>query len=375
MTGLVPPRRRGQPADRPGPLAAPRACIGAWIVPLTPKDRHRATVLSTMEQADSISQVTIGPGMGVIGQAGRDPGGARRERRAAGAVGAAPCCVAGDGPTRHAADAREDRRVIFDPELVRRIESSAARVSTGDGRRRSSAAPPTTRPARVPFGDGALVAFGPGRYVNRAVGVSLDDIDDAGLDELEAFYAASGVPPSLEVASWCPAVAARAARPARLRRVVVPQRLRDGARRGRAVPPHPTMGVREVVDDDARRVARAAAPPGNEIDARRGRASATSIARAAHAVAGATDFLADLDGTPLGCGSLSPRRRHRLARRGGDRAGGAPARRAGRAGAPPHGGRRHATAATSPPPRPGRPATRPATCPASASRSPTARPC
>jgi DHA3 family tetracycline resistance protein-like MFS transporter len=41
--------------------------LGSWIVPLTPKDR-RATVLSTMEQADSISQVTVGPAMGVIGQ-------------------------------------------------------------------------------------------------------------------------------------------------------------------------------------------------------------------------------------------------------------------------------------------------------------------
>jgi hypothetical protein len=41
--------------------------LAAWIVPLTPRDR-RATVLSTMEQADSISQVTIGPGMGVIGK-------------------------------------------------------------------------------------------------------------------------------------------------------------------------------------------------------------------------------------------------------------------------------------------------------------------
>jgi DHA3 family tetracycline resistance protein-like MFS transporter len=40
--------------------------LGAWIVPLTPKGR-RATVLSTLEQADSISQVTIGPVMGVIG--------------------------------------------------------------------------------------------------------------------------------------------------------------------------------------------------------------------------------------------------------------------------------------------------------------------
>ena len=55
------------------------------------------------------------------------------------------------------------------------------------------------------FGDGALVAFGPGRYVNRAIGVALDDIDDAGLDALETFYAASHLPPSLEVASWAPA--------------------------------------------------------------------------------------------------------------------------------------------------------------------------
>jgi DHA3 family tetracycline resistance protein-like MFS transporter len=41
--------------------------LGAWIVPLTPRER-RATVLSTLEQADSISQVTIGPVMGVIGR-------------------------------------------------------------------------------------------------------------------------------------------------------------------------------------------------------------------------------------------------------------------------------------------------------------------
>ena len=41
--------------------------LGAWIVPVTPK-AHRATVLSALEQADSVSQVTIGPAMGVIGQ-------------------------------------------------------------------------------------------------------------------------------------------------------------------------------------------------------------------------------------------------------------------------------------------------------------------
>ena len=41
--------------------------VAAWIVPLTPR-QHRATVLSTFEQADSISQVTIGPAMGIIGR-------------------------------------------------------------------------------------------------------------------------------------------------------------------------------------------------------------------------------------------------------------------------------------------------------------------
>jgi hypothetical protein len=40
--------------------------LGGWIVPLTPR-RNRATVLSTLEQVDSISQVTIGPVMGLIG--------------------------------------------------------------------------------------------------------------------------------------------------------------------------------------------------------------------------------------------------------------------------------------------------------------------
>ena len=67
----------------------------------------------------------------------------------------------------------------------------------------------------MPFGDGALVAFGPGRYVNRAVGVTLDDIDDDGLDEIEAFFAGCGVPSSLEVASWARPPLLRAARRSR----------------------------------------------------------------------------------------------------------------------------------------------------------------
>ena len=93
--------------------------------------------------------------------------------------------------------------MIVDRELVARLESSAARVSVATVE--AFVARDAGDPARaVAFGSGALVALGPGRYVNRAVGVTLDDIDDAGLDEIEAFFAAAGVPPSIEVASWCP---------------------------------------------------------------------------------------------------------------------------------------------------------------------------
>ena len=41
--------------------------MGAWIVPVTPK-AHRATVLSALEQADAVSQVSVGPAIGLIGQ-------------------------------------------------------------------------------------------------------------------------------------------------------------------------------------------------------------------------------------------------------------------------------------------------------------------
>lgn len=42
--------------------------FASWVIPLTPRS-HRATVLSAMGQFDAIGQVTVGPGIGVIGQA------------------------------------------------------------------------------------------------------------------------------------------------------------------------------------------------------------------------------------------------------------------------------------------------------------------
>ena len=44
----------------------------AWLIPLTPRE-NRATVLSTLEQADSFAQVGVGPLWGVLGSAASVP--------------------------------------------------------------------------------------------------------------------------------------------------------------------------------------------------------------------------------------------------------------------------------------------------------------
>ena len=85
--------------------------LAAWIVPLTPP-RHRATVLSTLEQTDSISQVTVGPGLGVIGQVAGIPA-----ALAASAALLAPSAIAVRiaGRRVHPTDAGDERREVSPP--------------------------------------------------------------------------------------------------------------------------------------------------------------------------------------------------------------------------------------------------------------------
>jgi hypothetical protein len=193
--------------------------------------------------------------------------------------------------------------VIFEPPLIRRIESSAAAVTmataaafvdrTGGG------------PARaVAYAGGALAAFGPGRYVNRAVGASLGDLADEELDELESFFAAAGVPPSLEVASWAPAallarLATRGYVVSWFRNVYV------AALEDRARPVHPAMTVAAVTDDTIEEWL-AVLRVGNEMTTPATAAISDEWAHASRGVAGSTHFLAYLDGTAAGCGSVIP---------------------------------------------------------------------
>lgn len=191
--------------------------------------------------------------------------------------------------------------MIVDRDLVERLEASAARVSAATVAAYVATAPDD--PARaMPWGAGALVAFGPGRYVNRAVGITLVDIDDAGIEEIERFFAMSGVASSIEVASWCPPELldrlVRRGYAASWFRNVYAMLLDD------AVPaPRPHVGVREVTARTLPQWLDLLAS-GNGISDPDGRAMSDEFALAVHTVPGATDYVADVDGTPMGCGSL-----------------------------------------------------------------------
>ena len=87
----------------------------------------------------------------------------------------------------------------------RRPDGAARETSAGCGADTAAAfrsADPDDPALSRPLGSGALVSWGAGRYVNRAIGVSLDALGDDDLDELEALYDSRGVPPSIEVLSW-----------------------------------------------------------------------------------------------------------------------------------------------------------------------------
>ena len=155
-----------------------------------------------------------------------------------------------------------------------------------------------------PLGGGRLVTLGPGRYVNRAVGVG-PEIDDDALDVIDAFYAGRGLPPSIQLSSWAQSatldrLAARGYRPEGFRSVFAAEL--PGAGPG----PGPVPG-------DVEGVAVGAAEldawldvlvDGNEIDSPEGRAVSDEYGRAAHAAAGSRDFLALVGGEAAGCGSI-----------------------------------------------------------------------
>ncbi len=192
--------------------------------------------------------------------------------------------------------------MIGDRDVMGALQSTAATfpVKTVSGFRALVPDDPATA---QPFGSGALISWGPGRFVNRAIGISLDELDEASLDELEAFFEKAGVPPSIELCSWAKpdlivALASRRFAPVRFNDLLVTDARAVDDRTGI----NPAVAVRRV--DEASRsdwhrtfVDGFATTP---EDRRLNDELATVLVHVPDAV----HLLAELDGEFVGCGSL-----------------------------------------------------------------------
>jgi len=191
--------------------------------------------------------------------------------------------------------------VIVDGDLMALL----MRTSAGFGADTAAAfrsANPDDPATSHPRGSGALVSWGAGRYVNRAIGASLDALAEDELDELEAFFDSRGVPPSIEVLSW--------ASPDLIGRLVarrfVPIRFNDllVIDPSRAVGAQESIDIRLVDDADGARWSDAfvdgfSTTPEEERLNRELTTVVRLVPRSVH-------LLAEIDGAVAGCGSLYP---------------------------------------------------------------------
>lgn len=185
-------------------------------------------------------------------------------------------------------------------ELVERLELvEADTVSRLVSALRTFATDPV--PESRPFGSGVLVATGPQRYVNRAVGVGLDALDADAVAELVSWFGGRGLPGAVQLSSWAPAVTVTSLGeagfvPAFCRSVLAVDPV--------AVPvaaDDPAVEVL-VVHDDAQAAAAAGVMTAEHVD---GRTVGEEFMRADRLCEGTTQLLALLDGRPVGCGSLT----------------------------------------------------------------------
>ena len=195
--------------------------------------------------------------------------------------------------------------MIVDRQLMERLESTAATcgVDTVDAFR----AVDPSHPAKAQeIGPGALVSWGPERFVNRAIGASLQELDDVQLDEFDTFFDVGGVPASIEVNSWTnqrliTQLVARGYVPVRFNDVLV-----IGVRPADTTPtPHPAVAVRraaEIPKADWQRLFvdafETASPDLIRIT--------DELTEAITQIQTAVHLVAEIDGAPVGVGSLYP---------------------------------------------------------------------
>lgn len=185
--------------------------------------------------------------------------------------------------------------------LIRRLEATAAAGSVALVEAIKALDPSTVADSRR-FLDGALVAMGPGRHVNRAIGVTLDHLSPSDVETIEAFFVDRCVAPMIELSAWAPTSTVEALS----KRGYVSEWIRSTfARRPGVAAASSSTDLRidrveqrhherwlRVFNDGFGAVDRDAVVANDEI----GRASL--VAPDSHI------FLACIDGKPVGCGSV-----------------------------------------------------------------------
>jgi GNAT superfamily N-acetyltransferase len=192
--------------------------------------------------------------------------------------------------------------VRVDLPLIKRLERSLASVERKvvEAYRRDGGDPATARP----LGDGVLIAQGPGRFVNRAIGVSLDEGVADKLNVIDDFFAAAGVPAAAEVSSWAPAsfavaLSERGYRPEWFGEMFVAptSRIASGDGNGGSI-------TIEPVDVDLISTWQFVFATGFEYIGPTERASSDRHTIAVFATPGAHHYLALVDGALAGCGTV-----------------------------------------------------------------------
>ena len=188
--------------------------------------------------------------------------------------------------------------MYVDRELVRRIEYSAAEISARQANVLARMTPTTPAVAQECDG-GQLIAFGAGRYVNRAAGVGLGGMPGAEIvTAVESFYKTRSLPASVEINPWVSAdlVTALGAADFRLERF-------------RNVYVHDLDSLPDQSTADIRKVDAATVLDRNAILAGDASPEARRVSdefcEAMAQLSDTHDFVAFVDGIPAACGSLN----------------------------------------------------------------------
>lgn len=190
----------------------------------------------------------------------------------------------------------------IDRALVRLVEGSGAAIAAQQARAIATIAPESGAAAQ-PLDGGELIAFGPGRYVNRAMGVGLGD---AGADDvvaaIDAFYRERGMAPSLELSPWARSpvielLGASGYRTERFRNVYVAALPVESAR---PIARHHVAPMTAATA--AARKAMLAGDAPDDSDARR---VSDEMCDATATMPDPQAFVAMVDGNPVACGSLT----------------------------------------------------------------------